>query len=328
MSQAGGAHAGVTHEPHEPRDPSAVRDAVREAVRTLAALERQAAALRLDVAALRRELGDVERDLLAEPGTLLREAHERLVIAALASQQARTDAQDAQRRQMAFLATVAHELRNPLMPLRLAALMLDRARGDDAAHAQLQATIKDQVAQMARLINDLLDGTRIGAGKFRLERTLIEIGPVLERAVQGCRPEMEERGQQFSATLPAGAVTMLGDADRLVQVFGNLLQNSCKYTPHGGRISLDARVRGRALVVTIADNGIGISRNTLPHVFELFSRDAQAAVLDHGGLGIGLAVVRELIKAHEGTVVANSAGEHLGSEFIVSLPLAASIQPA
>jgi signal transduction histidine kinase len=302
---------------HPLRDPQAVK----EASLTLAALEAQAAALRLDVAALREELAAVERALLAAPASLLREAQERLVAAALHSRAQEANAADTQRRQMAFLATVAHELRNPLMPLRLAALMLDRVRTDDVAHARLQETIKCQVAQMARLIGDLLDGSRISTGKFRLERTLIDARQVLERAIETCGPAMEERRQRFSCILPAAPVTVLGDAARLVQVFGNLLENSSKYTPEEGEISLDSALRGDALVVIICDNGIGITAAALPHVFDMFARDAHAALINHGGLGIGLAVVRELIKAHEGTVLARSAGEHLGSEFIVSLPV-------
>jgi signal transduction histidine kinase len=305
---------------HEAERPPGDAEAVHAAERTLAALDRQAVALRLDVAALRSELAQIEGNLLAAPDKLLREAHERLVIAALTTQGLEATALDAQRRQMAFLATVAHELRNPLMPLRLAALMLDRARTDEVEHARLQATIKGQVAQMSRLISDLLDGSRISTGKFRLERTLIDVIPVLERAVETCRPLIDERRQQFRCTMPAPPVMLLGDSARLIQVFGNLLENASKYTPEGGEIALAAAVRGGALVVTISDNGIGITPVALPHVFDLFARDAQAAVMDHGGLGIGLAVVRELIKAHEGTVVATSGGPDHGSEFVVSLP--------
>jgi signal transduction histidine kinase len=301
---------------HLVRDPHAVGHAME----TLAALERQAAALRLDVAALRAELASLERELMSAPGTLLREAREKLVAAALDVRHMKADAADAQRRQMTFLATVAHELRNPLMPLRLAALMLDRARTDDVEHARLQATIKDQVAQIARLVGDLLDGSRMSTGRFRLERTMIDIVPVLQRSAENCRPAIDERGQHLECILPPGPVLLLGDAMRLAQVFGNLLDNSCKYTPEGGRITLRATV-GPDLRVSVADTGIGITRDALPRLFDMFARDAHAAVMDHGGLGIGLAVVRELVKAHEGTVEARSAGEQQGSEFIVSLPM-------
>jgi diguanylate cyclase len=238
----------------------------------------------------------------------------------------KVNARDATSRQMEFLATVAHELRNPLMPLRLAALMLDRARTDDDAHAKLQDTIKGQVAQMTRLIGDLLDGSRLSTGKFRLERTLVDLGAVLKRVVETCQPGIDERQQHFNCKLPEAPVMLLGDSARLVQLFSNLLENASKYTPCSGEITLATSVRNKAVVVTITDNGVGIPAKTLPHVFDMFVRDQHAA-LNHGGLGIGLAVVRELIKAHEGQVFAKSAGPGTGSEFTVSLPLPVALAP-
>jgi len=252
-----------------------------------------AEALRIEVASLRRELAQVT--------SASREAH---------------------LRQLSFLATIAHELRNPLMPLRLAALMLDGARNDDVAYAKHQATIKGQVAQITRLIGDLLEGSSIGAGKFRLERTLLDVGGVIDRVTETCRPTMDARHQRFTVSRQAGALMVLGDAVRLTQVFGNLLENSSKYTPEGGEISLTATTAGDCVVVMVKDNGIGITAKALPHVFDIFVRDARATVVNEVGLGVGLAVVRELVKAHEGAVVAHSSGEDAGSEFIVRLPVA------
>jgi signal transduction histidine kinase len=263
------------------------------------------------------------RDLeIAELRGLLQEANAKLALADSASREVEATAFEAHRRQVEFLATVAHELRNPLMPLRLAALMLDRARTDDVAHAKLQATITGQVAQMTRLIGDLLEGSRISTGKFRLERRLIDVKGVLDRAMETCRPAMDERRHSFASAVPADPVMVLGDAVRLVQVFGNLLENSSKYTPAGGAISLRAEVRAGAIFVSISDNGIGISAKALPHVFGMFVRDAHASASNEGGLGIGLAVVRELVKAHEGSVAARSDGVDRGCEFTVVLPLA------
>ena len=235
---------------------------------------------------------------------------------------------EAHRRQVGFLATVAHELRNPLMPLRLAALMLDRARSDDVAHAKLQATITGQVAQMTRLIGDLLEGSRISTGNFRLERTVIDLNGVLDRAVETVQAGMNERSHRFERSARPEPVRVLGDAVRLVQVFVNLLENSSKYTPDGGAISMAIATRGEAVAVTIADNGIGITEKALPLVFDMFVRDAHATFVNEGGLGIGLAVVRELVKAHEGTVTAASGGQGEGSEFVVTLPMARSAGPA
>lgn len=257
----------------------------------------------------------------------LREANERLVIAALSSQEMEATALEAHRRQVAFLATVAHELRNPLMPLRLAAVMLDRARTDDRAYARLQATITAQVEQMTRLIGDLLDGSRISTGKFRLERTLIDVGVVVARAIETCQPGMDARGHKFTVTMPEGPIMMMGDTVRLVQVFSNLLENSSKYSPVGGDISMSGKLEDGAVVITTRDKGIGISASALPYVFDMFVRDAHAAET-HDGLGIGLAIVRELVRAHEGLVSAHSAGAGGGSEFVVKLPLTVVNTPA
>jgi signal transduction histidine kinase len=259
---------------------------------------------------------------IAELREALRSANDKLATADSASREVEATAFEAHRRQVEFLATVAHELRNPLMPLRLAVQMLDRARTDDVAYAKLQATISGQVAQITRLIGDLLEGARISTGKFRLERTLIDVKAVLDRAMETCRPAMDGRGHAFTSDLPAGPIMVLGDTVRLVQVFGNLLENSSRYTPDGGDIALRVAVRSGAVAVSITDNGIGISGKALPHVFGMFVRDAHATAANEGGLGIGLAVVRELVKAHEGSVAARSDGVNRGCEFTVVLPLA------
>lgn len=254
---------------------------------------RETAALRAEVASLQREL--------AQAGEAGREAHVR---------------------QLNFLATIAHELRGPLMPLRLAALLLESSRTDETAYALHQATIKGQVAQITRLIGDLLEGSSVGAGKFRLERKLMDVGNVLDRVIETCRPAMAARGQSFDVIRPDGALMVLGDSVRLVQVFGNLLENSSRYTPEGGAISLTASTVGNCVTVAVKDTGIGISALALPHVFDIFVRDARASAVNEVGLGIGLSVVRELVKAHEGSVAAHSGGEDAGSEFVVRIPVA------
>jgi signal transduction histidine kinase len=295
---------------------------------SVALLHQQIEAARRELALLRQQLAEVRRDIAEAPGEDLREANELLARAQSDAKLVESVALEAHRRRGMFLATVAHELRNPLMPLRLAAAMLDRARTDQAAHAKLQATITGQVAQMTRLIGDLLEGSRISTGNFRLERTVIDLNAVLDRAIETSQPGMDARKHAFERGPQSGPVMVLGDAVRLVQVFGNLLENASKYTLEGGAISLRVGMRGHAVVVTITDNGIGISAKALPHVFDMFVRDQHATEVNEGGLGIGLAVVRELIKAHEGTVTATSAGQHQGSEFVVMLPVAAAGSPA
>jgi len=251
-----------------------------------------------------RELGDENRKLLDAAGV---------------SRAREAEALAAKQRQVALLAMVAHELRNPLMPLRLAAHMLDRARGDDDSHARLQETIKGQVAQMSRLINDLVDSSSLNSGNFRMERTLVELVPLLHLAVETCRARIQTRRQHFTCVMPTGTLKVLADPVRLAQVFGNLLDNASKYTPEGGTLSLEVTRGDGIVVVCVRDDGIGITAEALPLVFEMFVRDAHAVATDNAGLGIGLAVVHQLVKAHEGTVVARSRGKDMGSEFVVTL---------
>jgi len=253
----------------------------------------------------------------------LRDVNEQLVLQAVASQEEEADSHAEHARQITFLAMVAHELRNPLLPLRLAVHMLAQARGDEAKFAALQATIAGQVAQMGRLIGDLLDGSRVSAGKFRLERSAIDIGPVVATAIETVKPAMDGRKQRFTVVLPAAPLCIHGDPMRLVQVLGNLLENAAKYTPEGGNISLAMARRGAMAEIVIADDGIGISAEALPRVFDLFVQEKHAVAVSRDGLGIGLAVVRDLVEGHGGSVDASSEGLGHGSEFVVLLPLLA-----
>jgi diguanylate cyclase (GGDEF)-like protein len=253
----------------------------------------------------------------------LREANEQLVIAAMTAQQLEAQTEEAYTRQTKFLAMVAHELRNPLIPIQTAAGLLSRAVTDEPLLAQLQAAIKRQVALVSRLVDDLLDGSRVSAGKFRLEYNTVEMTGILGFAVETCRPALDVRSQRLTIQLPSPPLLVLGDPLRLGQIFSNLLDNASKYTAKGGEISLTSVVLDRALQITVADNGIGITADALPDIFELFMQDARALALSGGGLGIGLAVVRDLVEAHQGTVVASSLGRDLGSQFIVTLPMAA-----
>lgn len=266
---------------------------------------------------LLRTPAEYEREL-----SVLRAAHDQLAASVQESQRKESTAVTAVRQQAAFLATVAHELRNPLLPLRLAAQMLTGARTDEAAFAALQATITSQVADMSRLINDLLDGSRISTGKFRLERTVVDIASIIHLAVRTCAVSIAERRHQLSIVLPEASIKVLGDRLRLVQVFDNLLGNASKYTLPGGRIAIAASVEGSEVAVSVKDNGTGISPQALPHIFDLYVQDVHVEGVASDGLGIGLAVVRQLVTAHEGTVVARSDRDGGGSEFVVRLPLA------
>jgi diguanylate cyclase len=258
----------------------------------------------------------------------LREANEQLVIAALTAQQLEAQTEEAYTRQTKFLAMVAHELRNPLIPITTAAGLLSRALKDEPLLAQLQAAIRRQVSLVSRLVDDLLDGSRVSAGKFRLECSMVEMAGILSLAVETCRPAVEARSQRLTIHLAPPPLLVFGDPLRLGQIFSNLLDNASKYTAKGGEISLTVMVLDRALQITVSDNGIGITPEALPNIFELFMQDASALALYHGGLGIGLAVVRDLVEAHGGTVTARSPGRDLGSDFVVMLPMAARALPA
>jgi diguanylate cyclase (GGDEF)-like protein len=251
----------------------------------------------------------------------LRDANTQLLLAALTAQESATLATEAQRRQVKFMAVVAHELRNPLAPLRLATDMLvDRGATGGMPTERLKVIIDSQIAHMTRLIDDLLEGSRLRTGKLRMDCKELDLRDVLEQAVVSCRPGMESRQQHFTMHASPEPVRMQGDPIRLAQVFRNLLDNAGKYTPENGEISLDLTVRDDCAIVVLRDNGIGISTEALPTIFDLFLQDAHALPHSNAGLGIGLAVVRELVEAHGGSVVAQSAGRGQGSEFRVTLP--------
>lgn len=252
----------------------------------------------------------------------LREANAQLVIAALTAQELEAKAEHAHTQQIRFLAMVAHELRNPLTPIRTVSLLLNHAGLDQPQLTRLQGIIERQVTHISRLIDDLLDGSRVSAGKFQLKLQTTELADVLEAAVQMCKPAMDKRQQRLVVSLPVGPVCVQGDAVRLAQVFSNLLDNASKYTPDDGEIQLVLDKQGAMQMVKVSDNGIGISASALPYIFELFVQDSTATAFAQAsqGLGIGLAVVQELVEAHGGTVVARSAGRDLGSEFVVLLP--------
>lgn len=251
----------------------------------------------------------------------LREANEHLVKATLHAQELEAQAEGAHRQQIRFMAMVAHELRNPLTPLlATASLLVARGTDNELPLERLHRIINDQVTHMSRLISDLLDGSRISTGKLRLERSSVEMISILHKAIEICRPAMVAKKQRITLSLLPGPIHFHGDAVRLVQVFSNLLDNASKYTMEGGQIALATTLSEHALVISVTDTGIGISPEALPHIFDLFVQDTSALMHANGGLGIGLAVVRDLVEAHEGTVTGHSAGKNLGSEFVVTLP--------
>jgi signal transduction histidine kinase len=257
----------------------------------------------------------------ASPFRELREANEELVLAALSAQELQAAAEMALRREMESLATLAHELRHPLAPILTAAALLKRIRIEDPLLPRIQSVIERQVTHMARLVDDLLDKSRLSTGKFRLDRCRVDMAAILEQAVETSRPAMERRRQQFKLELPSHALPVHGDPARLVQIFINLLHNACKFTPEGADITMSAAARGNEVKISVSDSGIGITAEALPHIFDLFAQDAHPLERSNDGLGIGLAVVRELVEAHDGTVTGSSIGSGSGSTFVVTLPM-------
>jgi signal transduction histidine kinase len=226
---------------------------------------------------------------------------------------------EADRRKNEFLATLAHELRNPLAPLRNS-LEVIRLGGDAVADfRQAREVMERQVGQMTRLVEDLIDVSRVAQGKMELRKDRVDLRAVLEQAVLMNAPLREARRHHLDAKTPAEPIWVEGDQDRLVQIVVNLLNNAAKFTPDGGHLALEA-VAEKEAVVRVKDDGIGIPADQLGRVFDLFSQ--LGGNLDQvGGLGIGLSLVRQLVELHGGTVTASSQGIGKGSEFAVRLPL-------
>jgi signal transduction histidine kinase len=248
----------------------------------------------------------------------MQEANEHLLLAALGAQDLKSVAERAQDEQTALLALVAHELRNPLTPIRMAAALLERAGPEELP--RLRAVIERQIEHVARLVGDLLDISRVHSGKFRVQRSPLDVCSLLPAILETSRPSIEARQQNLVVVSPTCPLWVDADRVRLVQVVTNLLDNASKYTPDHGDIRLEITGTPTSLVITVSDSGIGIRERALPTVFHSFVQDARATEFNGAGLGLGLAVVRELVESHGGTVVASSAGEGCGSEFVVTLP--------
>ena len=227
---------------------------------------------------------------------------------------------DADRRKDEFLATLAHELRNPLGPVRNAAQVL-LAKGDDPAMQSWAAgIISRQVHHMARLLDDLLDVSRIARNRLELRREQTELAPIIQSAVEASRPVIDQAKHSLILNVPSQPIHLVADAVRLTQVLSNLLNNSAKYTRQNGRIELSVATEASEVVIRVKDDGIGIDREMLPKVFDMFSQASSALPHAQGGLGIGLALARGVIELHGGRIDAASEGTDRGSEFTVRLP--------
>jgi len=230
---------------------------------------------------------------------------------------------DADRRKDEFVATLAHELRNPLAPIRNAVQLLITKGPQDPELDWARAVIDRQAQTMARLLDDLLDVSRISRNDLELRRSSVDLAAAVDSAVETSRPVIEAGKHQLTVALPREPIRLTADPVRLAQVFANLLNNAAKYTPEGGHIRLAAQRLGNDMIVSVQDSGMGIAADMLPHVFEIFSQAKSARRQSRGGLGIGLSLVKWLVERHGGSIEARSAGPGQGSEFVVRLPIAA-----
>jgi CheY-like chemotaxis protein len=245
----------------------------------------------------------------------LREASERL--------------RDADRRKDEFLAMLSHELRNPLAPIRNSVQILKRAPPDGDAARRAHVVVERQVDHVTKLVDDLLDVTRIARGKIELERETLDLCEVARRTVEDLASVLEARQVRLHARIPREAAWVKADPTRIAQVIGNLLQNAAKFTPAGGEVLVEVAASEGRVDVRVRDTGVGIPPEMLRDVFEPFVQAKQPLARSHGGLGLGLALVKGVVELHGGAVRAASAGEGKGAEFTVTLPLApAPARPA
>jgi signal transduction histidine kinase len=233
---------------------------------------------------------------------------------------------EAGKRKDEFLAMLGHELRNPLAPIANGAVLLRQLAGSEPRLQFLSEMFDRQIGTMRRLLDDLLDVSRITQGKIHFKREPVNMCSAIEAAVEMCRPLMQERAHELEVKVAAEPLWVLGDATRLAQAIGNLLNNACKYTPEGGRIALEASLRDGCVEVQVRDNGVGIPEALLPRVFELFVQADQSVRRSVGGLGVGLTLVRGIAGEHGGSVNAYSAGLGEGSLFTLRLPQLAAAQ--
>jgi len=238
--------------------------------------------------------------------------------------QAEQALRDADRRKDEFLATLAHELRNPLAPITNAIELLKIDSRNEEAIEDVRSILERQVAQMTHLVDDLLDVSRITRDKLELRKERVELSAILKGAIETSRPLIDADGHHLTVNLPTHPVFMDADPTRMAQIFSNLLNNSAKYTEPGGQIRVDVQQADKEVVIVVGDNGVGIACDALAHVFDMFRQLERSLERSQGGLGIGLTLVRRLVELHGGTINAQSEGPGKGSEFIVRLPITAT----
>jgi signal transduction histidine kinase len=297
------------------------RRELQELNRTLAQTNTQLAAANTTLQAEKtRELEALNRTL-QRANTELEAANRSLQTEVMERTRVEQALKEADRHKDEFLAMLAHELRNPLAPIHNALQLMQRTSVPDPQFAWSRDVIKRQVTHLTRLVDDLLDVSRITRGKINLTKEVIEVSTLIARTVETVQPLFEEYGHTLAVDVPAGVLAVLGDPTRLTQALGNVLGNAAKYTDRNGRISLIATQRDGEVEIRVRDNGIGIPQELLPAIFNLFTQLDRTSGRPQSGLGIGLALVKRLVEMHGGSVTAHSDGLGRGSEFTIRLPL-------
>lgn len=284
-------------------------------------LQQRITSLLEEVGALREATKD--KDALEDLVLKLRNANQNLVIATFGAQDRQASAEAANQRQEQFLSMLAHELRNPLAPVAMAAELLGKITDAHPQLPKLHGIICRQVGHMTRLVDDLLDASHFSSGKITLQKRSLLLSEIIESAVETSQPFIDKRNQRLIIDLPAYPVVVDGDLVRLAQVFSNLLINAAKFSPEYERITLSTRKLGDAVIVSVKDNGMGIAPDIQPFIFDLFTQGFRSLDRSQGGLGIGLSLVRTIVEMHGGTTHVKSAGAGFGSEFMVELPISA-----
>jgi signal transduction histidine kinase/DNA-binding response OmpR family regulator len=321
-------HRGWIQEYIHPDDQPRVLEAIGEAIRTKSPFELEHRVRRLDgtlgwtssraIPLLDADGGITEWLGTASDITPRKEAAEALGRFAI-------ELAEADRRKNEFLAMLAHELRNPLAPIRNALHIMRLTGGADTAVQSASAMMERQIGQMVRLVDDLLDVSRISRGNIELRKERVELASAIHHAIEAARPFCDAMEHALAVTLPPRSVYVKADPTRLAQVIGNLLNNACKFTDRGGRIALVVERDGEVAVIRVRDNGVGIATEQFPRIFEMFTQIDTSLERSRGGLGIGLTLVKSLVEMHGGTVRVHSAGIYQGSEFVVRLPLLADV---
>lgn len=314
-------------------DPSETRQFRQTIADLLLHVDRETETLRQRTAELLAQVdafSDIKKSKSALEAVVLqlREANENLVLATFGAQDLQAKAESANHRQEEFLSMLAHELRNPLAPIAMAADLLGKIKDAHPQLPKLQGIISRQVGHMSRLVDDLLDASRVNTGKIGLQRHALQLSQIIEAAVETSQPFIDKHEQHLHVCLPTESIVIEGDLVRLAQVFSNLLINATKFTPAGGNIVVTASKVADAISITVKDNGVGIPLDAQAFIFDLFRQGPLLLDRLQGGLGIGLSLVRTIVEMHGGTVIVKSEGVDRGSEFIVSLPLPTKLRPS